>query len=495
MNIQEFLDLHLTGDINFAGGVNVLYQDDADGETGTIIAMSVTQNALSYNNSEDLDDTDIYNILINAESIGFTYDDDNYVAEISDFDYYQIDPTTGGFSFFIFQFSSVTTIDDITDTDLDFAIENWAGSNLLVNFTPSISLGIFSISDYNPLINNGNLLRRSSLRLEVDREIGSLQAASAVPSNFEAILSTSASKAQVQDSFYTDTGLTNARYNGTKATPKTFANIKPALSANEFIGDIHPIDSNLEIVCLYNNNDRVNQPLLHTNPARIPAFTTGSIYIKTDGIITPVINVINYDFMPGFNFALQIDPNDILFFKHDGGTLADYERVRVLEHNAFTKRIVVEREFLSSTAQNPLDEETEIAKIIRTDIYKIDDFIRNLSAVENAMIYEKETHSVLFTDPFGLVFSQSLCPEVVDTSVDDAGSDRRLKTNINLIGKSPSNINIYSFEYRDKDKFGYGTYQGVMSDEVIKEAVTLGVDGYDRVNYSLLDVEFKKLKD
>ena len=81
MNIQEFLDLHLTGAINFAGGINVLYQDNADGQTGTILAMTITQNALSFNSSDDLDDTDIYNILINAESIGFTYDGDNYRAD------------------------------------------------------------------------------------------------------------------------------------------------------------------------------------------------------------------------------------------------------------------------------------------------------------------------------------------------------------------------------------------------------------------------------
>ena len=419
MDIQEFLDLHLTGDINFAGGINVLYQDNADGETGTILAMTVTQNALSYNNSNNLTDTDIYNILINAESIGFTYDDDNYVAEISNFDYYQLDPATGGYSFFIFQFNSVTAIDDITDPDLDFALQNWAGGNLLVNFSPSLNFNIFSISDYNPLLNNGNFLRRSSLRLEVDREIGSLQAASAVPSNFAAILSTSASKAQVQDSFYTDTGLTNARYNGTKATPKTFANIKPALSANEFIGDIHPIDSNPDLVCIYSNNDRVNQPLLHTNPLRLPAFTTGSLFIKTDGIITEDATVINYDFLPGGSFALQIDPNDIIFFEHTGGNITNYERARVIEHNAFTKRIVVERGYLSSTPQDPLPDETEIAKIIRTDVYKIDDFIRNLSAVENAIIYEKESHSLLYTNPFGLIFSQSFCPEPADSSIDN----------------------------------------------------------------------------
>lgn len=419
MNIQEFLDLHLTGDINFAGGINVLYQDNADGETGTILAMTVTQNALSYNNSTELTDTDIYNILINAESIGFTYDDDNYVAEISNFDYYQLDPATGGYSFFIFQFSSVTTIDDINDQDLNFTLQGGVGSDLLVNFTPAINFSIFSTSDYNPLINNGNFLRRSSLRLEVDREIGSLQAASAVPSNFEAILSTSASKAQVQDSFYTDTGLTNARFNGTKATPKTFANIKPAISANEFIGDIHPIDANIELVCLYSNNDRVNQPLLHTAPNRLPSFITGSLGIETDTVITDNQTIIDYDFNGGSLFSLEIDPNDILFFKHSGGSIDNYERVKVIQHNAYNKNIVVEREFLSSTAQSTLAVGTEILKIIRTDIYKIDDFIRNLSAVENAMIYEKETHSVLYTNPFGLVFSQSFCPEPDDTSIDN----------------------------------------------------------------------------
>ena len=50
---------------------------------------------------------------------------------------------------------------------------------------------------------------------------------------------------------------------------------------------------------------------------------------------------------------------------------------------------------------------------------------------------------------------------------------------------------IYSFEYKDSLD-GKGLFQGVMSDEVPQEAVT-SVDGYDRVNYSMLDVEFKQI--
>ncbi len=71
-------------------------------------------------------------------------------------------------------------------------------------------------------------------------------------------------------------------------------------------------------------------------------------------------------------------------------------------------------------------------------------------------------------------------------------SDRRSKENIINIGKSKNGINIYSFEYKDK-RFGNGVYQGVMSDEIPAEAVIKASDGYDRVNYSLLDVEFKQI--
>tara|TARA_R100000231_G_scaffold27617_2_gene24635 strand:- start:2591 stop:3496 length:906 start_codon:yes stop_codon:yes gene_type:complete len=70
-------------------------------------------------------------------------------------------------------------------------------------------------------------------------------------------------------------------------------------------------------------------------------------------------------------------------------------------------------------------------------------------------------------------------------------SDRKLKKNIKLIGKSPSGINIYLFEYIDKI-FGEGVYQGVMSDELSNDAVISGK--YDMVDYSKIDVEFKKIK-
>jgi hypothetical protein len=74
-----------------------------------------------------------------------------------------------------------------------------------------------------------------------------------------------------------------------------------------------------------------------------------------------------------------------------------------------------------------------------------------------------------------------------------ASSDIRLKKNIEKIGVSNSGINVYSFEYKD-GKYGLGKWQGVMSNEITANAVSKDKDGYDMVDYSLLDVEFKQIQ-
>jgi hypothetical protein len=78
-----------------------------------------------------------------------------------------------------------------------------------------------------------------------------------------------------------------------------------------------------------------------------------------------------------------------------------------------------------------------------------------------------------------------------DTAGKYNSSDRRLKKNIIKIGESNSGLNIYSFEYIDS-KYGEGLFQGVMSDEIPQEAVSIS-NGYDMVDYSMLDVEFKQI--
>lgn len=79
----------------------------------------------------------------------------------------------------------------------------------------------------------------------------------------------------------------------------------------------------------------------------------------------------------------------------------------------------------------------------------------------------------------------------IGSSIMGAASDRKLKKNISKIGESNSGLNIYSFEYKNPIH-GAGLFQGVMSDEVPGKAV-IEMDGYEAVDYSMVDVEFKNI--
>lgn len=72
-------------------------------------------------------------------------------------------------------------------------------------------------------------------------------------------------------------------------------------------------------------------------------------------------------------------------------------------------------------------------------------------------------------------------------------SDKRLKENIELVGKSSKGYNIYEFEYKDKNLGPY-RYKGVMAQEVPFASMS-DSDGYLFVNYSHpnLDVKFERV--
>jgi hypothetical protein len=76
---------------------------------------------------------------------------------------------------------------------------------------------------------------------------------------------------------------------------------------------------------------------------------------------------------------------------------------------------------------------------------------------------------------------------------DQKPSDISFKENVNLIGKSPLGINIYQFNYIGED----GLYEGIIAQELIgteyESALSINDEGKYLVDYSKIDVEFKKL--
>ena len=72
-------------------------------------------------------------------------------------------------------------------------------------------------------------------------------------------------------------------------------------------------------------------------------------------------------------------------------------------------------------------------------------------------------------------------------------SDIRLKKNIVRVGTTLYQLPLYDFSYIDQP----GRFEGVMAQDVLKvmpEAVSIGADGFYRVNYTMLGIEMKRLQ-
>ena len=98
----------------------------------------------------------------------------------------------------------------------------------------------------------------------------------------------------------------------------------------------------------------------------------------------------------------------------------------------------------------------------------------------------------------------SKAPNAKSTKVPVAVSDRRLKHEITLIGRSPSNIPFYTFKYRSGMQLANNevldnksTFVGAMAQDLLEIAphavIMNDEDGYYRVDYSKIDVDFYNL--
>ncbi len=126
-----------------------------------------------------------------------------------------------------------------------------ATENEAVLLDPFI-VGTFTNSQYETLLSNATNLEPNSFKFIVDRNESQIN-----PKNFDSIISRSAVKANVQDSNYTDTGLINSRYNGTKLTSGSVVGDSPGLSFTQFGGSIHTDDSDNTTISKIDASERI----------------------------------------------------------------------------------------------------------------------------------------------------------------------------------------------------------------------------------------------
>lgn len=184
----------------------------------SVIGVTISYNSL---NSVKLEDT-IKQIKFLTFSIGSDRIKVKVLAisKLTGYYYLQVEPTV---------FTSMPGSTDSSGVPIDFNVE--------VNFIDYLS-GNFTNSEFDVLLGNALRLKTSKGAIQVDRNTDA-----ASPSNLSAIITETASPAEVQYSNYTTSGWTNARYEGSLNTPIQERDL-PAQSYVMFEGAIHPVDAN-----------------------------------------------------------------------------------------------------------------------------------------------------------------------------------------------------------------------------------------------------------
>ena len=151
---------------------------------------------------------------------------------------------------------------DITQTPFNLSSDGiGSGECLEIGFSPFLLPIPFTYNDYNALLGNSEDIRTTSFIFDVTRTNDQI-----IPLNIINILSGNATPAKFVESNHTDTGLINARYNGTKTSISDYGTL-PAFSAVSFKGASYGVDTTEQLICSQSSENRVIKDLLYApNP-------------------------------------------------------------------------------------------------------------------------------------------------------------------------------------------------------------------------------------
>lgn len=234
-----------------------------------------------------------------------------------------------------------------------------------------------------------------------------------------------AAKAPVQDSNYTDSGIINARYNGTKTDSSDYGGIDPALSATTFEAAVYPINETSSFICSQSLGERGElEEFLFIGSGDLPTLANTTIGLIDDVALTTseganATNVIasasDTSFVVrGMPQTLQsLEVGELLNLS--SGSVADeivqitnILNVGILNTTSINSReIQVTRGLLGTTAQASFGDSTVVTRFSGTRIFKLDK--NRLIAANDKRLWVKDNRTIISTSDRGFVISSFTC--------------------------------------------------------------------------------------
>lgn len=396
MTESNFIALHFTnGQENFPGSLHLNVNQVGNTQQGLISSMIITYDAYSIDGNNI--DTYIENVLEQIESVKFNFNGIPYELIINTRTQY---PASNPFFYYTIEPAYVP---DYFDADLITpSLED-------VTFTPYLLDVQFGFSEFNPLISNASVGRKSNRIMKSDRLERTTQ-----PSNIITLLSESAEKATIQDSLYNDTGWSNARYVGSATNAQESAGISPTITGRTFIGEIFPSGSDTDYICALDN--RVDQELFHTADTTLPTFSVGDLEITLGDTFGGLQTIFTYSTISS-TASGSITIGDVLkapdlILIPGFSTVPEYMKIREIDTNQ--KKVTVTRDIYNRYPFSPPEYASGIVfnKVNRFDIFRFGTGQNRIQLVNNSRIYVNGNNTIVDTDSYGQIASASQCPYI-----------------------------------------------------------------------------------
>jgi hypothetical protein len=400
MDINIFKLLHRVNsavNINKEARINVNYDlDPTDSNKGIITGVTITvKTKADWNqNLSTTNEIDLENVLLNITTLRFTVDSqvitlpivsrarlNNYLSNTdNDYYYFGVTPTS-------VDIVPNGTVSSLTSTVID------------VTLLPYIQDERYEYSDYNPLISNA-LNNRTSTYIQQSDRVGS----GVSPTNLEEILAGSATLAQIQDSNYSSTGWSNARYVGSTTNAEEYKGIPSAITAKTFTAEINPSTSADLLICSRSLSDRILTELLHTGGEEIPTFE-GFVETRYSASLN---GDTTQEYIP---YAYRVDTSQAESGIEIGSIIqisgsGINEKMRVTKIEPELERFQVTRGYLGTTPES-IDADTLILVLKPLRIFTIDNTSAKIVNTANAKVWVRDSKEILSTDEYGLVYTGS----------------------------------------------------------------------------------------
>ena len=292
--------------------------------------------------------------------------------------------------------------------------------NADITFTPAIDTNEFYDSPYNVLQGSVDEARKSLYIMLSDRyKVGTVDLPGYTgPTNINQLLSGSATRADVQDSSYSDTGWTNARYEGTEQI-YTGNNVPPAATGKVFLAAEFPSGSfQSQINYQISSSFVIYTDYFYTGIGDVPGFTAQLLNIVASGS-TYTSDTTYIDVRDPIS-ALQ-DPfiylptigSTIAFNGTSGNTLGSYFEIayvtgisRLLTTPQIAYRINLVRRY-NGTPQVAIDSPISVSDgdtiftVNSTQVYQLQK--NKLLGLNKALLLVQETGKILTLNEYGYV--------------------------------------------------------------------------------------------